>query len=200
MNDELSGQLTSDWVIPNYAQSALWLVSEHESVQTEGVYGLFTLTVPTRTLILRWGAENGPALAALTWQVDSLAWDGLIRLGGYVDALHVMALPLTADPVTVIHVGGQPLKLSETGYPSAEKRQSVPYPAPNFNASLAQDVAESVSTWLIPEKNMFGDMVQQAMLRNLHLQVFGRLADDASGWDEHFALPILLNAVTLFGP
>ncbi len=200
MNDELSGQLTSDWVIPNYAQSVLWLVSEHEAVQTEGAYGLFTLTVPTRTLVLRWGGENGPALAALNWQVDSLAWDGLIRLGGYVDALHVMQLPLTADPVTVIHVGGQPLKVTEAGYPSAEKRLIVPYPAPNFNASLAQDVPESVTTWLIPEMNMLGDMAQQAMLRNLHLHVFGRLADDASGWDEHFALPILLNAVTLFGP
>ena len=200
MNDELSAQLTADRVIPNYAQSALWLVTEHEAVQTEGAYGLFTLSVPARTLTLRWGGENGPILAALQWQVDNLGWDGVVRIGGYVDALHITELPLTNEPLMLVYMGGHPLKVVETGYHEAAKRQIVPYSAPNFNAALAQDMPETVSTWLIPERNVLNDTVQQAMLRNLHLHVFGRLADDASGWDEHFALPILLMAATLFGP
>jgi len=93
MNDELSGQLTSGWPLPGYAQGMLWLDTEAGTVQAEGAHGLFQLTAPSPLVTLRWGGEAGPALAQLRWRTDSLEWDGVVRIGGFVDALH-----LTEDP------------------------------------------------------------------------------------------------------
>ena len=200
MNDELSGQLTDSWRIPDYAQDALWLQTDSGSVQTEGPHGLFELDAPAQTLILRWGGEAGPALAYLRWQVDSLAWDGVIRVGGYIDSIHLTNVTSKLDPLAVITIVGQPLKSEGHGYQTAAQRHRLPYPPPNFHHSIAADVPGSVSTWLIPDASQFFGTVQETMMSNLRLHVYGNLADDASGWSSTFALPILLKSMTVFGP
>ena len=59
MNDDLAGQLTSDWLIPDYAQKRLWLDSETGSAQCEGENGLFELDAPAQILTLRWNGDEG---------------------------------------------------------------------------------------------------------------------------------------------
>jgi hypothetical protein len=200
VNDELSGQLTSTWPIPSYAQDALWLASESEVVPTEGEYGLFTLSVPSQSLVVRWGGADGPALARMNWQADTLDWRGTVRMGGYVDAIHVTQIPNITYPITVIFMGGQPLRDDMTGYPTGEGRSHIPYPAPEFYSGLASDTSPSVTTWLVPDESPLAGLAQNAIMDNLRLHFYGRLASDESEWGAHFALPILLQSVTLFGP
>lgn len=198
MNDELSGQLTI-WSIPAYARSALWLEAEGEAVPTAGEYGLFTLPRPAAALTLRWAGERGPALARLPWRVDTLEWDGSVRAGGYVEAIHVTEIPRVSYPVTVIYLGGQPLRHDVHGYPTSAQRERSTYQPPDFYTALAAEVGKSVTTWLVPDESPLAAIAQEALMHNLRLHFFGRLADEASAWGQTFALPILLQAVTLFG-
>src|SRR3954471_4373088 len=115
MNDQLSGQL--GWPIPVYARNLLWLESGAGVCKLEGAQGLFTLDAPAQVLTLRWGSAQGPALTQLRWHADSLEWDGSVRVGGYVDAMHSTELDDLPAPITILHLGGQPLKPEISAYP-----------------------------------------------------------------------------------
>lgn len=195
MNDQCSGQLTSDWRIPAYAQAMLWLESESGVVQAQGINGLFQLAAPSQTVVVRWGGAEGPALAQLRWRADSLDWDGSARIGGFVDALHLTDQP---HPIAVLSVGGQPLKADTPPYPPARERARVPYAAPAFADGLAEEVEEGLTTWLAPDDSPLLTLAQDALVSKLRVYCFGRLAAEDGGWHEHFALPILLEAMTLF--
>lgn len=192
MNDEHSGQLTSAWRIPPYAQGALWIEAEGSAVPTEGDYGLFTLPAPAQMLTVRWSRADGPALARLPWRVDSLDWDGTARAGGYIEALHLAAHAHDSHPITAIYLGGQPLKHTLNGPPTR----------PDFYSGLAADVGKSTTTWLVHHHSPLADLARQALLHGLRVHLFGRLLGE-EGEDgtlrEGFALPLLLQAITVFG-
>ncbi len=200
MNDELHGQLTSEWVIPTYAQNLLWIETESELVQTAGPYGLFELNTPASTINVRWAHEDGPILACLRWQVDTLEWDGIIKAGGYVDSIHISEIAGISSPVMVAYMGGKPLKSTAYGYPDETHRTSPPYGLPNFHSALVENVPDSVTMWIIPEQNIMSDSVQTALIRNLRLHLYGRLAPEQNGWHTYFSLPLVLSSVTVFGP
>lgn len=200
MNDQLSGQLTARWTIPAYARELLWLETESEAVQAQGAHGLFTLTAPAEWLTLRWGSAEGASLRQFRWQVDSLEWDGAVRLGGYIDAMHIAELPPLPDPVVVLSVGGQPLKPGIKPYPDLADRRAVPYPVPSFHDGLADEVDETVTTWMAFEGSPALALAQDALVSKLRVYLFGRLAEQAWGWHDLFALPLALEAMTLFAP
>jgi hypothetical protein len=200
MSNELNGQLTSRWTIPLYARDALWLETDSGAVRADGEKGLFTLDAPTSMLTLRWSSVDGPALARLAWKAGNLEWDGTVRIGGYIDAIHLTEIPGVSFPITVIYMGGQPLKHDLVPYPTNTLRAHPPYRAPDFHSGLASELPESVTTWLVSNDSPLTVMAQDAMLNDLRLYLFGRLADDKSSWGTHFALPLLLEAITLFGP
>jgi hypothetical protein len=195
MNDELTGQLGSD--LPLYAQSSLWLETESGVVQTEGESGLFELDAPARLLTLRWGHKTGPALAHLQWQIDNLNWDGNVRIGGMVEAIHLTELPGLETTIVVVHLSGRPLKASALPYGSPSQRNRMSYEPPDFLESLVEDVDETTTTWLVGDDSPLYGLVHDAMLNNLRVWFTGRLAEDGSGWDKLFALPLLLETVTL---
>lgn len=196
MNDELRGQLTADWLIPDYAQGALWLQTEWDHIRVEGEHGLFALSSPAPLLTLRWGGIQGPALARLPWKADNLAWDGSVGVGGYVDALHRMQIRNT--PVAVLCMGGQPLKPTTTPYPDNRARFHLPYTKPDFHAGLAVELPESMTTWLVVGDTSLMTIAQSAMIHNLRMHLWGRLADGDEGWDDYFALPLVLKGATVF--
>ena len=198
MNDETSGQLTLTWRIPAYAQTNLWLESDSGTVQTEGEFGLFELPAPADVLTLRWGSGAGPALTQFRWGSDSLEWAGSVRVGGYVTALHITQLTGIDFPLAIVTVEGQPLKPAFQPYPNASQRQNVPYAAPDFFAGVDDDADEDVTTWLAGEDSALVGMAQDALLNNGQIYAFGSLAVEPQGWHKHFALPILLESVTLF--
>jgi hypothetical protein len=200
MNDALSGQLTARWTIPAYARAMLWLETESETVQTQGAHGLFTLTAPAERLTLRWGGAHGAALCQLRWQADSLEWDGRVRVGGYIDAMHITELAPLPEPIVVLIVGGQPLKPGSKPYPDLADRRAVPYPVPAFHDGLADEVGETVTTWMAFEGSAALALAQDALVSKLRVYLFGRLAEQAAGWHDLFALPLALDAMTLFAP
>lgn len=199
MNDQLSGQL--GWTIPAYARRQLWLESPAVgAVALEGAQGLFTLPAPAPVLTLRWGGAHGPALTQLRWRADSLEWDGSVRLGGYIDAMHTTELPELPEAITILHLGGQPLKPEARAYPTRAQRGAVPYPVPSFFDGLADDVDESVTTWIAFVDSPALALAQDALVSKLGVYCFGQLAAGDAGWHEHFALPIALEGMTLFAP
>ena len=72
-----------------------------QNVKAEG-NGLFELEAPAQILTLRWNSSDGLPLTQLTWQADNLAWDGSIRLGGIVEAIHLTQLPDIDYPLAII--------------------------------------------------------------------------------------------------
>jgi hypothetical protein len=198
MNDQLSGQLTTAWQIPEYARDMLWLETDTAVVRAEGIHGLFTPSAPAEILTIRWGGEAGPALAQLRWQVDSLHWDGAVRIGGFVDAMHLTDLPKMPEPVVVLTVGGQPLKPGIMPFPDAAQRRLVPYPQPDFFEGIADEIEEGITTWATFEGSAPLTLAQDALVSKLRVFCFGHLAETA--WQDYFALPIVLESMTLFAP
>ncbi|MBK8027134.1 MAG: hypothetical protein IPK19_38535 [Chloroflexi bacterium] len=198
MNDQLSGQLVLDWAIPKYAQEMFWLESPSGAVQTEGVQGLFTLPEPADSLVLRWGGAEGPALARLAWRVDSLEWDGTVRLGGYIDAMHIAPAGEVDGAIVVLHLGGQPLKPGAAPYVGGAQRKSLPYQTPGFFEGIDDDTAESFSTWLAVDDSPVLALAQDALVSKLRVWCFGRLTAEKARWHERFALPLWLGEMTLF--
>jgi hypothetical protein len=196
VNDQLSGQL--GWTIPAYARTMLWLESEAGAVKLEGAQGLFTLGAPAQVLTLRWGGAEGPALAQLGYRADSLDWDGTVRIGGYIDALHTADMDDLPAPVTILSLGGQPLKPGIAAYPGKAARRDVPYRVPNFFDGIADDVPETVTTWMALEDSAALSLAQDALVSKLPVWCFGRLAAQDAGWHDLFALPIALEGMTLF--
>ncbi len=199
MNDELTAQLTSDWLIPTYARRLLWLETDADTVQVEGARGDFKLTFPAPILTLRWGGADGPALTQLRWQADSLEWDGSARIGGYVDAIHVTEQTDLPDALTILQLGGQPLKPGPA-YPTAAQRRQVPYAVPSFFDGIDQNVAESVTTWLALTDSPALMLAQDALVSKIPVWCYGSLAEDDAAWRELVALPLSLDAMTLFAP
>lgn len=200
MNDSLSGQLCARWTIPAYALDMLWLTSESDAVRVEGAAGLFTLSAPADVLTLRWGAADGAPLTQLRWQPDSLEWDGSVRLGGYIDALHFTQINALPAPIAVLNVGGQPLKPEIKPFPTPGERRRVPYPVPSFSDGIADEIQEGVTTWIAFEEHAALTLAQDAVVSKLRAHLYGRLTDQKAGLHDLFALPIALEGMTLFAP
>lgn len=198
MNDQLNGQLVLDWAIPTYAQDMLWLETDAGIVQTEGVQGLFTLPAPAEMITLRWGGAEGPALARLPWRADTLEWDGSVRLGGYIDALHIAPAGEVEGALVILHLGGQPLKPGRVPFTAGAARRALPYQPPDFFESIDQDVPESFTSWIALDDSPVLTLAQDALVSKLRVWCFGRLTADKARWHEHFALPIWLSEMTLF--
>ena len=199
MNDELTGQLVNrTWDIPRYAQSALWLVTDTESVQVEGSRGLFELTTPASKLHLRYGTADGPVLAVLPWQADTLEWNGTVKLGGYVDAVQLAELPRSEVTVSVLYLSGRPLKSGASTYPHARRRHDGNYDRLDFQQSINNKIDETTTTWLISDDSPLITLAQDSMLQGLPVWFSGRLADEGSHWEDHFALPLILESLLLF--
>lgn len=196
MNDELTGQLTSNtWRIPQYLQNHLWIVTLSDTVRAEGDTGLFELSVPARTLAVHLAGEAGPALALLSWEPDALGWDGQVQLGGMVESVTVQQAQ--GVPVSVVGLVGQPLIGQAAPYAGAAHRADADYTPPTFDDGLA-DTAEGFYTLLLPEDSPLAALLETALLNRVRVWVSGRIPADAEGWHPIVALPLILERVTLF--
>jgi len=196
MNDELTGQL--GWGIPEYAQNALWLETDSEVVQTEGELGLFQLKTPAEILTVRWGHEHGPLLARLRWQVDHLKWNREVTIGGMIEAIHLTTLPVLGTNIAIVHLTGRPVRPGLQPYALPEQRTTSDYQPPDFLDSLEEDLEDTTTTWLVSEDSPLISLAHDALTNNLRVWFGGQLADQDSGWERLFALPLLLETVTLF--
>lgn len=197
MNDALSGQLCdARTVIPAYARPMLWIDSLAGTVPVEGEKGLFTLPTASEMVTLRWG-QNGPALARLPWRPDSLEWDGSIRIGGVIDALHMAPAPEGDGGLVVLYLAGYPLRPGALAYPA---RRDAPISPPDYFAGIDDTIDESFTTWVATDETPALALAQDALVSKLDVWCFGRLAGEKSRWHERLALPIWLSEMTAFAP
>lgn len=200
MNDHLAGQLTSDWRIPNYAQNRLWLDSDASSAQCDGTHGLFELDAPAQVVTVRWNGDDGVYLTQLNWQIDTLGWDGSVRLAGLVEAVHLTQLPQVDFPLAIVTISAQPLLPHTKPYPDATQRDLIRFVLPDYLAGV-DDTLEPLATPLLT----FADsplvaIAQDALVQKHPLHIYGTLDDSDSHWHDFFALPIIWESVTVFAP
>ncbi|MEL6527069.1 MAG: hypothetical protein AAFQ07_15300 [Chloroflexota bacterium] len=200
MNDDLAGQLTSEWTIPPYAQNRLWLDSEASSARCEGANGLFELDAPAEVVTVRWNGDDGVYLTQLKWQIDTLGWDGSVRLAGLIESVHLTQLPDVDYPLAIVMVSAQPLLPYAKRYPDSTQRQLTRFPMPDYLDGV-DDTLEPLAVPLLT----FADsplvaIAQDALVQKHPLHIFGSLDDSDSHWHEFFALPIIWESVTVFAP
>ncbi|MCA9912431.1 MAG: hypothetical protein KC496_03750 [Anaerolineae bacterium] len=197
MNDEHAGQLTVDWDIPAYAQGKLWIAGEAGSSPCEGESGLFELPTPEPVLSLRWNSDEGAVLRQFRWQPDALGWRGEFRMGGMVEAIHMMQLPGADFPLVVVLFSGQPLLPDVTPFPDLSKPY---YEPPDWYEGIDDAIDPALVTLIAPEESSLASVAQDAMMNKMPLHVYGQLASEEQGFQHILALPLLWESVTMFAP
>jgi hypothetical protein len=200
MNDDLTGALCDDFDIPAYARNRLWLDSESGAAQCEGDSGLFTLEAPAQILTLRWNGADGMPLTQLAWKADNLQWNGSIRLGGIVEAIHLTELEDVDMPMALIYFSGQALKPEITAYPNASQRKLSRINSPQFLDGIDELQTPMTVPLITFAESPLVPIAQESLMQHNPLYVFGTLAEEEDEWHKHFALPIVWESVTIFAP
>lgn len=200
MNDDLAGQLTSDWRIPDYAQNRLWLDSDSSSAQCEGENGLFELDAPAQVLTLRWNGEDGLPLTQLNWQIDNLQWDGSVRLGGLVEAVHLTELPDVDFPMAIIFFSGQPLRPETSPYSKPMLRGQAQFTAPDYLDGVDDELDPMTVPLITFADSPLVTIAQESLTQHIPLHIYGTLDNSDANWHDYFALPIVWESVTIFAP
>ena len=198
-HNHLARVLTINYDIPVYAQPKLFVQSDAETVTVDGNQGQFQLTIaPSMMITLRWLDAAGAALYVFELQPESVAWDGRICVGGYIDAMHSYHAG-GKDWLTLLYLGGQPVQTADI--PGSIRSQSIlANHNLDFHQGLASHLHETVTTWLVPSESPLVAQAQAAMFRNARVHLFGELASDDDPAVNQFALPLRLNAMTVFPP
>lgn len=188
--------LANSWVIPSYARHHLNILTNQQEVsEIEGEKGDFTVNNIPDTVMIRWG--DAP-LIQLNWQSGCLDWAGEVRLGGFVTAIHMTQLPAIDYPLAIVTLEAYPLKSRTKPFLSAKHRDNMPYTTANVLDGIDDTGEEGVTTWIADIDSPLVSVMQDAMNQAHRVYAFGQLASEEQGWHQLFALPILLESVTLF--
>lgn len=188
---------SSGWKIPAYLQSHLYVETPHETVQAKGDVGLFTLTQATDTLDLVMGGAGGTRIARLAWQHGGLGWRGDVRIGGMVDSMTL--LTVNEQPLSAANVAGLLMKPNARPCVNAGKRGIADMEPMSYREGLfSLDDDEQLTTWVMPEGGGFAAMLESAMFNSSKVWMVGEVATEGSGLHTHFALPLVLQQLTVF--
>ena len=189
-------KLCKTWKIPDYAQPYLSVMTDGgDEIDIIGEQGEFSVSDTATHIIIRWG--NSP-LVQLSWQRDTLDWTGSVRVGGFVTAIHMTQLPAIDLSLAIITMEAYPLKQSVKPFLSSAERDQLPYAPSDFLDGIHDESDEGVTTWLAEIDSPLMAVMQDAMNQGHRVYAFGQLAGEEQGWHKFFALPILLESVTLF--
>jgi hypothetical protein len=165
---------------------------------TSGKQGEFTLAAPlTAPVALRWGTAHGPTLTLLPVPPAgsrSLGWQGQVIVGGFIDRIH--ACEIGGLEVAIVEVVGGAFAAGHTALPSLTDMRGGVFARPS-NAE-PHTSGDSFPLIALAESSVAA-LAQDALVSGLAVDAYGRLADEAGGWHEALGLPLLLEALTLFG-
>lgn len=193
MIDFQTSSLTDEhYTIPNYGVTSLLLQNGDEFAELTEPSGVFHLmNSPAVWLPLRWKTPDGPLLIVVGWRPNSLGWDGQVAVGGYIDAIHLRRDNLTGVPLAMICLGGQPMNLTYL----KEQALALELAA---HRGLAAHLPKTTTTWIIQQDDPILAIAQSALFHNVMVHLFGRLAEDDDSIVGQFALPLRLEAITVF--
>ncbi len=192
----ISNTLCQDWQLPQYSQPCITVnTANQQQIRIQPDTHTFELDESPANVTISWGTAP---LTQLTWQADSLNWDGQVRLGGFVTAIHFTHVAQLDIDLAIMTVEAYPLKPDVKPYLSAKDRTQIPYQPADFLDGVDDDQPEGVTTWLADIDSPLVGLMQDAMNQGHRVYAFGQLADEEQGWHHVFALPILLEAVTSF--
>lgn len=188
--------LCQDWALPSYAQPHITVnTQQQQQLHVNDAQGTVTLNHTPDVITISW--HTAP-LTQLRWGSMPHNWDGSVRLGGFVTAIHFTHLAQFEVDLAIMTVEAYPLKPEAQPYLSATNRAQVPYIATDYLDGIDDTQPEGVTTWLADIDSPLVGLMQDAMNQAHRVYVFGQLADEEQGWHQLFALPILLQSVTTF--
>lgn len=181
--------------LPEYSQNLWWLTNERDTATQINSDGHFEIQ-PSLKLELRWA---NPAGAMLThWQIDpvppyELAWDGIIRLGGFIERTHI------------VEYEGLGLLIAEmVGGAYSPNYQTLPSIADLQNKPFRRDESESdpssANHWyslMMPLESPFADFVHHCLVNGNALDCQCTLGEDEGMWHELVGLPLIVESLSL---
>jgi hypothetical protein len=202
----ITGHLVAEeapWRIPAYAQDMLWMQQGDHAVRTSGPRGSFSLDVPGEgqdAMFLAWGTADGPPLT-IWYRPDTgapfvVGWQGTVRIGGFVERLHVLETRGLEIVIAEIEAGLLPPHYRRL--PTLVQMQGAP-----FRRQDSEDTpvtGESVYTALAMAGSVHAEYLHHAMISEVAVNCFATLGPHEGRWHEIVGLPLLLDSVTLLSP
>ena len=199
----LHGQVVapdSEWQIPAYAQSMLWVRCGEQAVQACGPLGEFSLAASSGDLLLVWGVADGPALG--TWPVPAestllvLGWQGTVGMGGFIERLHT--LEVRDLDLVIAEIEGDLLPPGYARLPSIDQMRAAPFRRTRDSEPVTP--RQSIYTVMALADSVHADYLHHALVSELALDCFATLGAQSGGWHEIIGLPLLVDAVSLLAP
>jgi hypothetical protein len=188
--------LCQDWALPSYAQPHITVnTQQQQQLHVNDAQGNITLNHTPDVITVAW--HRAP-LTQLQWGTTPHYWDGSVRLGGFVTAIHFTHIAEFEVDLAIMTVEAYPLKPTTQPYQSAANRAQAPYAPTDCLDGIDDTQPEGVTTWIADIDSPLVGLMQDAMNQAHRIYVFGQLADEEQGWHHLFALPILLESVTTF--
>jgi hypothetical protein len=192
----VSGTLVplQEGILPTYAHDMLWLKPERGNPIQIANDGTFEIT-PALKMELCWGHPEGAVLTS--WRQPPippyvLEWDGIIRLGGFVERIHVFELDEL--PLMIVELVGGAYPHVKPELPSLEQLKQGA-----FSRVEEHDPSHDRHWYslLLPLDSPFADFMHHTLVHGTAVDCTAVLGEEEGGWHEIVGLPLLLESVTL---
>jgi hypothetical protein len=155
---------------------------------------LITMTDLDGRPCLRYGHE-GPLLACWPTGAAQPVWDGVVRVGGFVERLN--AREVADMEIVIAEIVGGVFPVGYGDLPTLNDMNAGIYARAAYEEPFGKGFTYPFI--LIADSN-FAALVQDALISGLAVDATGHLADQESAWHELCGLPLLMDSFTLLGP
>ncbi len=184
-----------DKELPEYSQNMWWLT--HQQGETTQIKrdGHFEIN-SADSLDLRWGHPAGPVLNR--WELANqtpakLDWDGVIRLGGFIERTHI--LEDDGLGLMVAELVGGAYSQTYQELPSLADLRVKPFTRTETDIDVSNQ--RYWYSLLVSLDSPFADFLNQCLVNGNTVDCQCTLGDDEGGWHELVGLPLIVERLTL---
>ena len=185
----------ADNELPDYSQLLWWLSNERGATVQIQADGSFEIS-PSLKLELHWAHPAGAVLNQ--WTIDpvppyELHWDGIIRLGGFIERTHIIEFDGLGLLIAELVGGAYPQTYQDL--PTLADLQANP-----FRRDETESDPSSDGHWyslLVPLESPFADFLHHCLVNGNALDCQCSLGDDEGAWHEVVGLPLIVEQLSL---
>lgn len=184
--------------LPSYTRGHLWLTTPDGQAVQINRDGSFVL--PERDqLELRWAHPEGSALT--TWpnltgeNRYQLEWDGIVRLGGFIDRTHILE-DLQGIPLMVVELTGGAYPADYRRWPTLNTLREGAYSRDDVDEIDPSDSGHWYSLLLSLDSPLV-DFVHHALVNGSTVDCYATFGEENARWQDLIGLPLLLDSITL---